>query len=63
MLTVSLILNHFVCGEKDARGVADEFIKKLVEDDGFGTLRASQSAYEARSSHPYAYAAHGGRHP
>lgn len=39
-ILVSLILNHFICGENEARGVADDFIKKLVEDDGFGTVSA-----------------------
>jgi D-alanyl-D-alanine carboxypeptidase/D-alanyl-D-alanine-endopeptidase (penicillin-binding protein 4) len=54
-LTVSLILNHFICGEKEARAIADEFIKKLVGDDGFGTLSAMQGVYEARTAHPRPY--------
>lgn len=31
-LTVSLILNHFLCQEKDARSIADDFIKKLSQE-------------------------------
>lgn len=62
LLTVSLILNHFVCGEKDARAIADEFIKKLAEDDSFGMVSASSRVHEARSSNPYAYALDAGGH-
>jgi D-alanyl-D-alanine carboxypeptidase/D-alanyl-D-alanine-endopeptidase (penicillin-binding protein 4) len=55
-LTVSLIFNHFTCSERDARTIADDFIKKLAEDDGFGTLHANQRFYEARSAHPRSFA-------
>lgn len=48
-LAVSLILNHFVCGERDARSIADDFMKKLAEDDGIGTKPAHTRLHEARS--------------
>src|SRR6185503_14276570 len=51
-LTVSLILNHFTCGEKDARTIADDFIKKLVEDDAFGTVPANETRHETRPPDP-----------
>jgi hypothetical protein len=51
-LTVSLILNHFICTEKEARAVADDFIKKLVEDDGFGTNPAQVNGHETRIPDP-----------
>jgi D-alanyl-D-alanine carboxypeptidase/D-alanyl-D-alanine-endopeptidase (penicillin-binding protein 4) len=54
-LTVSLILNHFTCSEREARTIADDFIKKLAEDDGFGTLHASHNIHEARPPHPHSF--------
>lgn len=51
-LTVSLILNQFICGEKEARSIADEFIKKLVEDNGIGTLPANAGFHEACFADP-----------
>jgi serine-type D-Ala-D-Ala carboxypeptidase/endopeptidase (penicillin-binding protein 4) len=57
-LTVSLILNHFTCTEREARTIADDFIKKLAEDDGFGTLHASDGPHEARPPNPHSFPAH-----
>lgn len=62
-LTVSLIFNQFACGEKDARSIADEFIKKLVADDGFGTVPASAGNHEACSAHPCSHSSDVRRNP
>ncbi len=51
-LTVSLILNQFLCAEREARAIADEFIKKLAADDGFGTDPAFPGKHEARPPVP-----------
>ncbi len=43
-LTVSVILNNFICGEREARNIADDFINKLAD----GTVPAPSSVHEAR---------------
>lgn len=48
---VSLILNHFLCSEREARTIADKFIKKLYDGGAFGTLSANKRVYEARRTY------------
>lgn len=49
---VSLILNNFLCSEKDARTIADKFIEKLYQGGAFGTVPANGRINEARRSDP-----------
>ncbi|HTQ11552.1 MAG TPA: D-alanyl-D-alanine carboxypeptidase/D-alanyl-D-alanine-endopeptidase [Fimbriimonadaceae bacterium] len=48
ILTVSLILNHFICKDSEARAIADAFIEKLADDDSFGTNPELGLSHEAR---------------
>ena len=51
---VSLILNHFLCTEKEARTIADKFIQKLYSGGAFGTVPATANNHEDRSAHQIA---------
>ncbi|HWA82499.1 MAG TPA: D-alanyl-D-alanine carboxypeptidase, partial [Fimbriimonadaceae bacterium] len=62
-LTVSLIFNQFICSERDARSIADDFVKKLVEDNGFGTVPANAGNHEACSAHPCSHSPDVRRNP
>jgi D-alanyl-D-alanine carboxypeptidase/D-alanyl-D-alanine-endopeptidase (penicillin-binding protein 4) len=47
-LKVSLIFNHFLCSETDARAIADEFITKLAAEGDIGMFSATGLVHEAR---------------